>query len=79
MIRTFRSYLRCDVVTNFRSVDKKMANVAGTHFLRLNGCIGCDKHVYLPDDRTKFCPRRLETGAVCDHPRYDPKGKPYEV
>ena len=41
--------------------------------LLLNGCVGCNQHVYLPNDFEKACPR-------CRHPRLnEATGKPNEV
>ena len=72
IIETFRKYLRMDVSVDFKSTDKKMRAVAGTSFLRLNGCTNCHKHVFKPDDKAKLCP-------LCGHnSRYDSKGKPCE-
>ena len=50
-----------------------MQNAAGTKALRLNGCVGCHKHVFLPKqtDKNTTCP-------LCGHPRYDGVGKPFE-
>ena len=41
--------------------------------LLLNGCVGCNKHVFLPQDPELACPR-------CGHPRLnEATGKPNEV
>ena len=72
MVKTFRKYLRMDVPSfNLKGTDKKMREAAGTEVLRLNGCIGCHKVVFLPDGKAKVCPR-------CAHSRYDSKGHPWE-
>jgi hypothetical protein len=72
VIATFRRYLRVDVPNDFRGADKKMKDAAGTKVLRLNGCVGCNKHVFMPEDKATSCP-------LCGHARYDRKGKPHEV
>ena len=71
MVDTFRKYLRMDVPVNFASTDKKMQKAAGTTVMRLNGCVGCHRHVFTPDDKAKSCPH-------CNTPRYNSKGKPFE-
>ena len=78
IIKTMSKYLRIDAPESFRATDKKMKDVAGATCLRLNGCTGCNRHVYLPDDKSKFCPRRKDDG-MCETPRYDAHGKPHEV
>lgn len=60
------------VRNNFRNTDKKMRKVAGTSVLRLHGCVGCHKHVFLPQDKNIVCP-------LCGHARYDVEKKPFEV
>ena len=57
---------------NFRDYDKKMRKEAGAQMLRLNGCVHCKKHVFLPTDKSKECP-------LCGHSRYDDQGQPREV
>ena len=64
---------------NFRKYDKQMQSAAGIKFLRLNGCTGCKKYVYLPSDRRRVCPRVKEDGNVCGSPRFDDQGKAVEV
>ena len=39
---------------------------------RLSGCVGCNKFVFGPEDKSTECPK-------CAHPRYDEKGKLNEV
>ena len=38
----------------------------------LNGCVGCNDHVFGPASRDKTCPK-------CGHARFDAQGKPHEV
>jgi len=40
--------------------------------LLLNGCVGCNQHVFLPGDNEHACPR-------CRHSRLNNNGKPNEV
>lgn len=72
ILSTFRKYLGIDAPTNFRQYDKDMRKHSGAEMLRLNGCSNCKRHVYLPSDKDKVCPR-------CGHSRYDAKGVPLEV
>ena len=72
VLATFRRYLRVDAPNDFRGADKKLRDAAGLKILRLNGCVECNKHVFMPEDKTKSCP-------LCGHARYDRKGKPHEV
>lgn len=55
-----------------------MQKAAGIRFLRLNGCTGCHKFVYLPDDRRTHCPCVKADGNVCGSPRFDAQGKALE-
>lgn len=68
---TFAKYISVDL-HDFKSFDKEMKREAGVSFLRLNGCPWCDKHIYLPDDRRKFCPS-------CNKSRFDEKGVAHET
>jgi len=47
--------------------------------MALNGCIGCNKFVYLPSDKRTSCPYVKENGEVCAEPRYGANGQPKEV
>ena len=58
---------------NLGPVGKKVKQFRSTdQTLLLHGCVDCNRFVFTPDDRRRHCPR-------CDHPRYDEKGKPFEV
>jgi hypothetical protein len=72
IIRTFSNYLGAKIPSNFKAADKKIQLKAGAKCLRLNGCVGCDKHVFLPDDPAEEC-------SLCGHQRYDAKGQPNET
>ena len=56
------------------SRDRHLQHRSGVEMLELNGCTGCNKHVYLPHDKSKHCPR-----PGCGANRYSPTGIPYEV
>lgn len=57
---------------NFKQSDRKMQKAAGTCFLRLNGCVRCNQHVFKGKaDKRKQCPR-------CGCERYNSKGQPFE-
>ena len=82
IVSTFARYLKVsptDFRATFRAHDKKMQQEAGVSFLRLNGCPKCHKFVYLPDDPRSNCPYVKADGSVCEHPRFDADGKPFEV
>lgn len=57
---------------SFKSCDKKLSAAAGVEVLRLNGCTGCHKHVFMPGDKATVCP-------LCNHPRHGADGQPLEV
>ena len=78
VVKTICNYFNFPV-PNLHKYDKKLQQQAGTSFLRLNGCPKCHKHVYLPTDKEKTCPRVGEDGTVCGHPRYQESGKAFEV
>ena len=78
VLNMFKKYLGVEP-SHLRSVDRKLQNAAGAFCLRLHGCTACQRHVYVPDDKTGFCPRVKDDGTVCGHPRYDASGRPNEV
>jgi len=78
IVKIFSNYLGVTPNT-FQKADKKIKETAGTSYLRLNGCVGCHQHVYLPDDKSVRCPHLVNNVDVCGHPRYDQSGKPFEV
>ena len=55
-----------------RSADKCMRRKSGARMIRVDGCAGCDEHVFLPSEHSIFCPK-------CRHPRYNSKKEPNEV
>ncbi len=59
-------------VTTFQKADKIIKVASGASCLRLHGCVGCNEHVYHPQDVDRTCP-------LCDHPRYNESGKPNEL
>ena len=64
IVRTLGKYL--DITPkNFKNYDAKMQEAAGVTFLRLNGCVDCNKFVYLPDDPRTQCLHVKEDGTVC--------------
>ena len=72
IVRTFGNYLGAKIPANFKAADQKIQRKAGAQCLRLHGCVGCNRQVFLPNDREEECP-------VCGHQRYNVKGKPNEV
>ena len=58
--------------SNFRSIDKVINAKYEVISLKLNGCVGCNKYVFIPSDKTKRCP-------LCRFPRHNVKGQPNEV
>ena len=78
-VQTFSKYLPKSSRSGLHAFDKTVQKEAGIKILRLNGCIGCHKHVYLPDDCATHCPRLKKDGTVCGHARFDNKNKPFEV
>ena len=57
---------------DFRSIDRVINHKYAAISLKLNGCVDCHQHVFLPSDKTTRCPR-------CRFPRYNVKGQPNEV
>lgn len=78
IVATFGKYLNISP-QNFRAQDKKMQQAAGVKFLRLNGCVGCHKFVYLPSDPRRQCPYINKNGSVCGCDRLNVDNKPREV
>ena len=56
----------------FKNVDAIMKQESGATCLCLNGCVGCNNHVFTPQEKVKTCPR-------CGHDRYNEKAQPHEV
>ena len=54
-----------------RRINKTICERGGAVQLRINGCVGCDRHVFMPKDKTSVCP-------LCGHDRYKPNGLAYE-
>lgn len=52
--------------------DKYLQMKSGFTAIRVDGCVGCNEHVFLPSEKQIFCPK-------CRHPRFDAKKKPNEV
>ena len=78
VLQTFKKYLGVDAPKTFKSYDKKMKKLAGAEMLRLNGCPECKRHVYLPSDKTNFCPHVKADGTVCGAARFDEHGQARE-
>ena len=79
ILGTFKKYLNIVPPKSIKSYDKKLHAAAGATMLRLNGCVKCKRHVYLPTDKATCCPHVDATNTVCGHPRYGDDGKPLEV
>ena len=54
-----------------KRINKTIFKRGGAVQLRLNGCVGCDRHVFMPKDKASVCPK-------CGHDRYKANGKAYE-
>jgi hypothetical protein len=54
------------------AADKHILRTSGAWRIRLDGCVGCNSHVFLPSEKEIFCPE-------CRHPRYNTSKKPNEV
>ena len=72
VVLTLGKYLNLPDPPNFKSYDKKLQKDAGATFLKLNGCVDCNKFVFLPDDARRHCP-------LCGGARYDENGHAREV
>lgn len=76
ILKTFGKYLGIAAPNNFKcgikKCDEKIQEAAGAKALRLDGCINCNRTVFLPEDPRKEC-------TLCGQSRYNFKGKPNEV
>ena len=73
-LKLMKPHLKVDLSPGckVKRMNKTIFKRAGAVQLRLNGCVGCNEHVYLPKDKASACPR-------CGHPRYKPDdGRPFE-
>ena len=52
--------------------DASLLKKSGARSIRLDGCVGCNDHVFLPSEKKVFCPK-------CRHPRFNAEHKPNEV
>ena len=68
-----RPHLKAQLSPNCKvnRVNKTIFERGGAVQLRLNGCKGCDRHVFMPKEKASVCPK-------CNHARYKPNGQPYE-
>jgi len=58
---------------NLRGADRELARQCGVQLQILNGCVGCDDHVFEQQDRAAHCPK-------CGASRYKDDGKtPQEI
>ena len=79
-VRTFQKFAPPDAVKkSIHRFDTKAKRAAGSNYIVLHGCPGCNRHVYLPQDKQKRCPFIKEDGTICGHPRFDSKGQALEV
>lgn len=74
-LNELKPFLNVDVDQfDLRSTDKRMFNATEATVIKLNGCVGCNAHVYMPSDRNVRCPI-----VECQHPRFNNKRQPNEV
>ena len=72
-IRLFSKHVGDDKVPKgFDSCDKELKQAAGVDCIELNGCTGCNQHVYSHEDKRTHCP-------LCGFARCDEHGKAKEV
>ena len=77
IVQTLGKYLKI-TPKQHKKADNKLCKDAGVERIRVHGCIGCNKFVYLPDDKRTSCPHIKKDGTVCGAARFD-NGKPREV
>jgi hypothetical protein len=63
---------KIDAEACFRRSSRTVFDVSGASFLKLNGCVGCHRHVFLPSSKFVRCPE-------CQHPRFKANLRPNEV
>ena len=73
VLDVFRPHLKVPLPPSCKvnGITKKICKRSGAVMLRLNGCVGCNSHVFMPKDPKTSCP-------LCNHPRYHEDGSPHE-
>ena len=61
-----------DMPISFKGIDRKFKKQCQVTCLKLNGCVGCNKYVFLPQEKNLQCPR-------CQFPRFKVTGDANEV
>ena len=78
-IKAYRKLASTPLERTIKEFDNDAKEAAGSRYIILNGCPGCNRHVYLPTDKAMTCPFVKGDGNICGHPRFDDKKKPFEV
>lgn len=78
-IKAYRKFASTPVEKTIKEFDSDAKEAAGSRYIVLNGCPGCNRHVYLPTEKAMTCPFIKGDGNICGHPRFDVNKKPFEV
>ena len=70
-LKFLKPHLKIDETVRVHHADKVMFENGGAKILKLNGCVRCHTHVYLPTSELIVCPK-------CHGPRFNERGQPNE-
>ena len=71
MLQHLQPHLKINEQVRVHHADELMFKNGGAKILRLNGCVHCHTHVYLPTSELIMCPK-------CHGPRFNQRGQPNE-
>ena len=71
MLKHLHPHLKTNEQVRVHHADELMFKNGGAKILRLNGCVHCHTHVYLPTSELIVCPK-------CHGPRFNQRGQPNE-
>ena len=74
----FAKVLKSQKGRGIKAFDKKAKAAAGVDYIELHGCPKCNKHVYRPCDKLKYCPHINDDSTTCGHPRFNGANQPFE-
>jgi len=63
ILKALSPFLNVAENLNVEEANKEIFERSGATMMKLNGCVGCHEHVFLPSETLERCPK-------CEHPRY---------